>query len=105
MVTTVWTGFDADRTLGGPDEQGAHVSLPIWMYYIREALAGTPKRGVPVPDGIVTVRISPQTGLLASADNPDGIMEKFIEGNLPKSESYEGPNTTNPMTDGDKPLF
>jgi penicillin-binding protein 1A len=105
MVTTVWTGFDADRTLGGPDEQGAHVSLPIWMYYIREALAGAPKRGVPVPDGIVTVRISPQTGLLASADNPDGIMEKFIEGNLPKSESYEGPNTTNPMTDGDKPLF
>jgi len=31
-------------------------------------------------------------------------MEKFIEGSLPKSELYEGPNT-NPMTDGDKPLF
>ena len=47
---------------------------------------------VPMPDGIVTVRISPDTGLLASADNPNGIMEKFIEGNLPKSEVYEGPN-------------
>jgi membrane carboxypeptidase/penicillin-binding protein len=58
-----------------------------------------------VPDGIVTVRISPDTGLLASAENPNGIMEKFIEGNLPKTENYEGTNGQNPMTDGDKPLF
>jgi penicillin-binding protein 1A len=102
LVTTVWTGFDSDRTLG-EGEQGSHVALPIWMYYVHEALAGVPKHGVPVPDGIVSVRISPLTGLLASSDNPNGIMEKFIEGNLPKSEVYEGPNTTNP--EGDKPLF
>ncbi|MGO9930556.1 MAG: penicillin-binding protein 1A [Steroidobacteraceae bacterium] len=103
LVTSVWTGFDSDRTLG-EGEQGSHVALPIWTYYIRETLAGVPRHGVPVPDGIVSVRISPQTGLLASSDNPNGIMEKFIEGNLPKPEVYEGPNT-NPMTDGDKPLF
>ena len=54
---------------------------------MHEALAGAPKHGVPVPDGIVSVRISPETGLLASSDNPNGIMEKFIEGNLPKSEA------------------
>ena len=46
----------------------------------------------------------PRTGLLASSDNPNGIMEKFVEGNLPKSESYEGPNQSNPNV-GDKPLF
>ncbi len=72
---------------------------------MREALAGAPRHGVTVPDGIVTVRISPDTGLLASSDNPNGIMEKFIEGNLPKSELYEGPNQSNPMNVGDKPLF
>jgi penicillin-binding protein 1A len=72
---------------------------------MHEALAGVAKRGVPVPDGIVSVRISPETGLLASSDNPNGIMEKFIEGNLPKSELYEGPNQSNPMNVGDKPLF
>ena len=104
IVTTVWTGFDADRTLGA-GEEGAHVSVPTWTYFMHEALAGTAKRPVPVPDGIVSVRISPDTGLLASSDNPKFIMEKFIEGNLPKSEVYEGPNQTNPMTDGDKPLF
>jgi len=32
-------------------------------------------------------------------------METFIEGNLPHAESYEGANSANPMSDGDKPLF
>ncbi|HEY1313874.1 MAG TPA: penicillin-binding transpeptidase domain-containing protein, partial [Steroidobacteraceae bacterium] len=104
LVTTVWIGFDQDRSLG-EGEQGGRTAVPAWTYYMHEALAGVPRHGVPVPDGIVTVRISPETGLLASADNPNGILEKFIEGNLPKSESYEGPNNANPMNDGDKPLF
>jgi penicillin-binding protein 1A len=104
LVATVWTGFDQDRSLGD-GEQGAHVALPIWVFFMHEALAGTPRQKVPVPDGIVTARISRDTGLLASADNPNGIMEKFIEGNLPKPEVYEGPNQSNPMNDGDKPLF
>jgi penicillin-binding protein 1A len=104
LVATVWTGFDQDRSLGEL-EQGARAALPTWVYFMHEALAGAPRRMVPVPDGIVTVRVSRETGLLASADNPNWIMEKFIEGNLPKSEVYEGPNNTNPMTDGDKPLF
>jgi penicillin-binding protein 1A len=104
LVATVWTGFDQDRSLG-EGEQGARAALPTWVYFMREALAGAPRRLAPVPDGIVTVRIAPDTGLLAGADNPNGIMEKFIEGNLPKSEVYEGPNNSNPMNDGDKPLF
>ena len=104
LVTSVWIGFDQDRSLG-EGEQGGRTAVPAWTYFMHEALAGVPRHWVPVPDGIVTVRISPETGLLASADNPNGIMEKFIEGNLPKSESYEGPNNANPMNDGDKPLF
>ena len=103
LMTTVWVGFDQDRSLG-EGEQGGRTAIPAWTYFMHEALAGAPKHGVPVPDGIVTVRISPDTGLLASSDNPNGIMEKFIEGNLPKSELYEGPNS-NPMNVGDKPLF
>jgi penicillin-binding protein 1A len=72
---------------------------------MHEALAGAPKHMFPMPDGIVTVRIAPDTGLLASADDPNGIMEKFIEGTLPKAEVYDGSNNANPMNDGDKPLF
>jgi membrane carboxypeptidase/penicillin-binding protein len=81
------------------------VAVPTWTYFMHEALARAPKHGVPVPDGIVAARISRETGLLASSDNPNSIVEYFIEGNLPKSESYEGPNNSNPLNDGDKPLF
>jgi len=104
LVATVWTGFDQDRTLGEL-EQGSRAALPTWIFFMHQALDGVPRHKVPMPDGIVTVRISPDTGLLASADNPNGIMEKFIEGNLPKPESAEGQNNTNPLNDGDKPLF
>jgi penicillin-binding protein 1A len=103
LMTTVWVGFDQDRSLG-EGEQGGRTAIPAWTYFMHEALAGAPRHGVPVPDGIVAARISPETGLLASSDNPNGIMEKFMEGNLPKSEVYEGPNNSN-ANDGDKPLF
>ncbi len=102
IVTTVWTGFDQDRTLG-EGEQGSRVSVPTWTYFMKQALEGAPRHGVPIPDGIVSVRISPKTGLLASSDDPTGIMEKFIEGNLPKAELYEGQNPNNP--EPDKPIF
>jgi penicillin-binding protein 1A len=104
LVASVWTGFDQDRSLGD-GEQGARAALPTWILFMREALAGTPSYKLPPPDGIVTARISPTTGLLASADDPNGIMEKFIEGSLPKSEASETPNNQNPLNDGEKPLF
>jgi penicillin-binding protein 1A len=102
LVTTVWVGFDSDRSLG-EGEQGGRTAVPAWTYFMHAALEGAPSHGVPIPDGIVSVRISPKTGLLASSDDPSGIMEKFIDGNLPKAELYEGQNPNNP--EGDKPLF
>jgi penicillin-binding protein 1A len=87
----------------GEGEQGARVSVPTWTYFMKEALAGTARHGVPIPDGIVSVRISPKTGLLASSEDPSAIMEKFIEGNLPKAELYEGQNPNSP--EADKPIF
>jgi penicillin-binding protein 1A len=95
LVTSVWVGFDSERSLG-EGEQGGRTAIPAWTYFMKQALAGTARHGVFVPDGIVSVRISPKTGLLASSDDPTGIMEKFIEGNLPKAELYEGQNPNNP---------
>ncbi len=102
LVTTVWVGFDSDRLLG-EGEQGGRTAIPAWTYFMKDALAGTARHGVPIPDGIVRVRISPTTGLLAGADDPNGIMEYFAEGNLPKAELYEGQNPNNP--EADKPIF
>jgi penicillin-binding protein 1A len=102
LVTTVWVGFDTERSLG-EGEQGGRTAIPAWTYFMRQALAGTAKHAVLMPDGIVSVRISPKTGLLASSEDPSGIIEKFIEGNLPKAELYEGQNPNNP--ESEKPLF
>ena len=104
LVASVWTGFDQDRSLG-EGEQGSRAALPTWIFFMRQALAGTPRYKLPAPDGIVTARISPTTGLLASADDPNAIMEKFMEGTLPKPEASGTPNNQNPLNDGEKPLF
>ncbi|HMH27250.1 MAG TPA: penicillin-binding protein 1A [Steroidobacteraceae bacterium] len=103
IVTTVWTGFDSERSLGDSNDQGSRVAVPTWTYFMKQALEGSPRHGVPIPDGIVRVRISPKTGLLASSDDPSAIMEYFVEGNLPKAELYEGQNPNSP--EADKPIF
>ena len=36
-----------------------------------------------MPQGIVTLRISPQTGALVSDESPDGIPEVFMANHLP----------------------
>ncbi|MGC8518606.1 MAG: penicillin-binding protein 1A [Steroidobacteraceae bacterium] len=82
LVASVWAGFDDDRTLGY-GEEGAHVALPIWMRFMRRALQGVPQWRRPQPAGIVRLRISPQTGLLVSDENPDGIEEIFMAKHLP----------------------
>jgi len=82
LVATVWVGFDQERPLG-ESEEGAKTALPIWIHFMREALKGVPQEKRPMPDGIVTLRVSPKTGALVSAENPDGIAEIFMADHLP----------------------
>ena len=103
LVATVWVGFDQDQSLG-PGEEGGRTAVPIWTYFMHQALEGVPLRRVPMPNGIVTARINPETGLLASADDPNAIMEKFIEGNLPKPEGPEGKGSAKPA-ESEKSIF
>jgi penicillin-binding protein 1A len=82
LVATAWVGFDQQRPLG-PDEEGSHTALPMWIYFMREALAGRPGHRLPMPDGVVTARISPETGELASGNDPAAIFEYFLAEHLP----------------------
>jgi len=82
LVATVWVGFDQERPLG-ESEEGAKTALPIWIHFMREALKGVPQEKRPMPDGIVTLRVSPKSGALVSAENPDGIAEIFMADHLP----------------------
>ncbi len=82
LVATVWVGYDQERSLG-ETEEGSRTALPIWMYFMREALRGVPEERRVMPDGLVTLRVSPATGRLVSAENPDGILETFMVNHLP----------------------
>lgn len=82
LVTTVWLGFDRNSELG-KREYGGYASLPIWIDYMSDALTDLPERSRPTPNGIVTVRIDPSTGLLAAPGQNDAIFEVFREQYVP----------------------
>jgi len=81
LVATAWVGFDQERTLGAREE-GSRTALPMWIYFMAEALKGVPESPLPRPPGIVTARISASTGLLALAGTPDATFELFRESDL-----------------------
>ncbi|MGB1466350.1 MAG: penicillin-binding transpeptidase domain-containing protein, partial [Alcanivorax nanhaiticus] len=85
LVATVWVGFDNPSTLGW-GEYGGKAALPIWMSYMGPALKGVQDRQMEQPSGITTVRINPESGLLARPQNPDSITEYFIVNQLPDLE-------------------
>ncbi|PWG64812.1 penicillin-binding protein 1A [Spiribacter halobius] len=85
LVATAWVGFDELQSLGRY-ETGGRAALPMWMDYMRVALDGLPEADPARPDGLVTVRIDPDTGRLTNADNEDAIFETFREGRLPEAE-------------------
>jgi penicillin-binding protein 1A len=82
IVATAWVGFDDNSNIG-KREYGGTAALPIWIDFMKVALDGIPEKLPPQPNGIVTVRINPNTGELTSAENPDGIDEIFLEENVP----------------------
>ncbi len=82
LVATVWVGYDQERSLG-EGEEGSRTAVPIWVHFMREALRGVPQVARRMPDGLVQVRISPVTGTMTSADDPEAIFETFVADRLP----------------------
>ena len=62
MVGVGWIGFDQPKTMGN-NETGAAAALPIWISFMAKALKGTPEASMPMPDGIIAVKINPDSGL------------------------------------------
>ncbi len=89
LVAVSWVGFDNHTPLGD-QETGGHAALPMWMDFMREALKDMPESVLPQPPGIVTARINPVTGLLVADNDPDGVPEFFMNGQLPLQQSGTG---------------
>lgn len=82
LVGAAWVGFDQERNLG-PGEEGSRTALPMWIYFMAEALKGVPEHRRTPPPGLVSMRISADTGLAARPGDPDAIFETFMAGHLP----------------------
>ncbi len=87
FVTSAWVGFDNHDPIG-PLETGGRAALPLWLEYMKAAHQKLPKRDFEVPEGIVQVRIDPQSGRLAGRAVP-GRLESFLAGTEPTESAPE----------------
>lgn len=82
LAVGVFVGFDEPRTLGS-NETGSTVAAPIFRDFMAEALADEPATPFRIPQGIVLVRVDPDTGLVAAPGSRNAILEAFKPGTAP----------------------
>ncbi len=88
LVAGVWVGFDDLKPLG-KYETGSRAASPIFLYFMQDALAGTPVEFFTPPKGVVFAKIDPKTGLLAKPDSKKFIFACFLEGTAPTEYATE----------------
>jgi penicillin-binding protein 1B len=89
LVCAVWVGFDDNQQLG---LTGAEAALPAWIDFMKEALAIRPSlggRSFPKPRGITSVKIDPETGLLAGPYCPTAQTVSVASQFAPVVECYK----------------
>ncbi len=89
LATGVWLGYDINVTPLGRYETGGHAALPIWLEYMKTALATREQPEFVAPEGIVEVKIDPETGKPVAA-NARGVSEPFKQGTEPGTPPAEG---------------
>jgi penicillin-binding protein 1B len=83
LLTGVWTGADDNRAL---KLTGAKDALPLWAAFMKEASADRAPGDFVKPDGVISVRICRESGMLARAGCPRKLDELFIAGTEPSRE-------------------
>tara|TARA_R110002073_G_scaffold10565_10_gene50428 strand:- start:1374 stop:3692 length:2319 start_codon:yes stop_codon:yes gene_type:complete len=101
LVTITWTGFDEPKSLGH-NETGGRVALPIWMSYMGKVLNNTPIAKLTPPEGLISTRINPATGL---REPEGGITEYFFHEQLPPLADVYVDNSNKVIEDLKDQLF
>lgn len=83
LVAGVWVGYD-DQTSIGPKETGSRVALPIWLAFMKKALADRAPEDFPAPDSIIFKQVDPRTGLLSTERCKASIREAYLPGTEPR---------------------
>ena len=93
-VTGVWVGFDQEQSLGHK-ETGSRAASPIWLDFMKQALADKPEKVFRVPDSVVFTKIDLETGLLPIPESEHTVYECFKEGTAP-TEKTKAPDAIDP---------
>ena len=88
LVTVVWVGFDQFKPLGS-GETGASAALPMWIEYMGTVLEGVPESPAYRPEGLVDIKIDPQSGQRTAASDPAAILEIFRVENTPSKQAED----------------
>jgi len=91
LTAIVWIGFDLPRSLGN-NETGAAAALPMWISYMWAMLKDVPEEAPAVPEGVVAVRVNPDTGL-REPGGQGGLAEYFYRENVPPEGDVAAPAT------------
>lgn len=81
-ITGVWVGNDSKSSLG-KGETGSRSASPIWLGFMKKALANKPVRVFQIPDGVVFSKIDAKTGLLPVPESKKTLFECFKDGTVP----------------------
>jgi len=82
LLAVVWVGFDDNTPVG---LSGTRAALPIWVDFMKAATSGVKSSPFPAPpEGILTVTIDRETGLLAAPGCPSTRDESFVVGTEPR---------------------
>jgi penicillin-binding protein 1A len=109
LAAAAWIGFDQERSLG-EQEEGGRTALPMWIYFMQEALRDRPEHRQPEPPGVVRMWVSRETGAPTRANAPGALFETFLEqyapqpGTIDYSDEGVDAETVEPST-ADDPLF
>ena len=88
VVTVAWVGFDQLRPLG-KKEFGSAAALPMWITFMEKALGDSVETVLEQPEGLVSVRIDPASGLRVPANFPEAIFESFRIDKVPEDLIFE----------------
>ena len=106
VMTSVWVGFDnPGNPLGRTSynnnldsgqisgaESGAKTAQPAWVEFMKVALEGKPEAPIEPPEGLVSIRIDLETGLLSHKNDYTSRFEYFDKGTAPTKYVLSQPN-------------
>lgn len=91
MVTGVWMGFDLKHTLG-KRETGGQACAPIWLDFMKKAMAGTKPEKFHIPEGITFLPTNRSTGAYDPAIRNKGRWLPFWTNDIEKQMTNTRPD-------------